>query len=80
MGKVKVKLNSAGVEKLLKSAEIENVLEKTAESIRDKCGNGYKVTKMYKGKHRSNVEVYADTYSAKRDNAKNNTLLKAVKT
>jgi len=80
MAKVKIQLNSAEVEKLLKSSEIESVLSEVAENVRDKCGNGYKTAKAYKGRHRLNIEVFADTYSAKRDNARNNTLLKAVKT
>jgi hypothetical protein len=33
---------------------------------------------MYYGKNRVNVEVYAETFQAKRDNLKNNSILKAV--
>ncbi|MDT2472084.1 hypothetical protein P7D92_10165 [Enterococcus dongliensis] len=78
MAKMKFKLNYSGVGQLLKSAEMQNVLEEKATGIRNRAGEGYKQD-TYVGKTRANAMVYADSYAAKRDNMKNNTLLKAVR-
>lgn len=78
MAKMKFKLNYSGVGQLLKSAEMQNVLEEKATGISNRAGEGYKQD-TYVGKTRANAMVYADSYAAKRDNMKNNTLLKAVR-
>ncbi|WP_427814290.1 hypothetical protein ACQKTA_04175 [Enterococcus sp. 22-H-5-01] len=78
MAKNKFKMNYAGVGQLLKSAEMQNILEEKATSIRNRAGEGYKQD-IYVGKNRANAMIYADSYQAKRDNLKNNTLLKAVR-
>ena len=57
---------------------MQNVLEEKATGIRNRAGEGYKQD-TYVGKTRANAMVYADSYAAKRDNMKNNTLLKAVR-
>lgn len=75
--KFKFKLNHAGVGQLLKSSEMVDVLEEKATGIRNGAGDGY-AQDTYIGKSRANAMVYADTYQAKKDNYKNNTLLKAV--
>ena len=72
------KLNRAGVRELLKSSEIQAVLTDKANGIRNRAGDGYE-SDIYVGKNRANAMVYADSIKAKRDNKKNNTLLKAVK-
>lgn len=76
MNKVKVVLNRKGVSELLKSQEAMNVCREYAEKIRAKAGAGYEIS-TYVGKTRVNAMVYADTYEARLDNYKNNTLLKA---
>lgn len=78
MAKMKFKLNHDGVGQLLKSQEMQGVLEEKATDIRNRAGEGYKQD-TYVGKTRANAMVYADSYKAKRDNMKNNTLLKAVR-
>ena len=78
MAKTKFKLNHAGVGQLLKSSEMQGVLQEKATSIRNRAGEGY-AQDTYVGKNRANAMVYADSYQAKRDNMKNNTLLKAVR-
>ena len=77
MSKMKFKLNSSGVRQLLQSTEMQTVLEQQASAIRNRAGVGYKQD-TYVGKNRANAMVWADTHRAKRDNMKNNTLLKAV--
>ncbi|MGH1775800.1 hypothetical protein ABE883_18075 [Enterococcus raffinosus] len=78
MAKMKFKLNYDGVGQLLKSAEMQGVLEEKATGIKNRAGEGY-AQDVYVGKTRANAMVYADSYKAKRDNKKNNTLLKAVR-
>ena len=78
MAKSKFKLNYAGVGQLLKSAEMQKVLEEKATAVKNRCGDGYEQD-IYVGKNRANAMVYPDSYAAKRDNMKNNTILKAVR-
>lgn len=78
MSKMKFKLNSSGVRQLLQSDQMQTVLEQQASAIRNRAGIGYKQD-TYVGKNRANAMVWADTHQAKRDNMKNNTLLKAVR-
>lgn len=78
MSKMKFKLNYSGVGQLLKSSEMQSVLSEKATSIRQRVGDGYDQD-VYVGKSRANAMVSARTYKAKKDNLKNNTLLKAVR-
>ena len=78
MSKMKFKLNSSGVRQLLQSAQMQTVLEQQASAVRNRAGVGYKQD-TYVGKNRANAMVWAETHQAKRDNMKNNTLLKAVR-
>ncbi|KXT73195.1 Phage-associated protein [Streptococcus sp. DD10] len=78
MSNLKFKLNRAGVAELMKSGAMITVLNKHATAIKNRCGDGYEQD-LYVGKSRANVSVSAKTYKAKKDNLKNNTLLKAVR-
>lgn len=71
-------LNKSGVRELLQSEEIGEVLAEQARVIRDRCGLGYEMD-SYVGKNRRNAMVWAKSARAKRDNKKNNTILKAVR-
>ncbi len=72
------KLNRAGVRQLMQSAEMQSVLRDKASQIQARCGDGYESDVMV-GKNRANAMVRAATSKAKRDNLKNNTILKAVR-
>lgn len=78
MASLKFELNRSGVSQLLKSSEMQAVLTEKAQGIRERCGDGYE-TDTYVGKTRANAMVKAVSIKAKRDNMKNNTLLKAVR-
>ncbi|MBS7578405.1 MULTISPECIES: hypothetical protein [unclassified Enterococcus] len=78
MAKNKFKLNYSGVGQLLKSAEMQSVLNEKATAIKNRCGDGYEQD-VYVGKTRANAMVSATSYKAKKENMKNNTLLKAVR-
>ncbi|HEK9979670.1 TPA: hypothetical protein TVG27_001497 [Streptococcus equi subsp. zooepidemicus] len=78
MSNLKFKLNTAGVAELMKSEEMQQVLTAKATAIKERCGDGYEQD-IYIGKTRANAMVSAKTIKAKKDNSKNNTLLKAVR-
>ena len=75
--KVRIELNSAGIVELLKSSEIESCCNEIAQGVAARAGDGYEVN-THVGKKRVNAEVKAETPKARRDNLKNNTLLKAL--
>lgn len=77
-GKVKVELNRDAVRGLLQSSEMKNICQSLANGIASRAGSGYEVS-TYTGRTRVNASVLAATSEAKRDNMKNNTLLKAVR-
>jgi len=75
---VKIELNQQAIkEELLKAPWIQSVCEDYAKQICSSAGSGYEVD-TYIGKNRVNASVHAATKRAKRDNMKNNTLLKAL--
>jgi len=78
MSKFKFALNRAGVRQLMQSEEMQSILKDKADAALNSLGEGYK-SDIYIGKNRANAMVYADTYQAKRDNLKNNSILKAVR-
>ena len=77
MSNFKFKLNRSGVRELLRSSEMQGVLDNYATNIQAKCGEGY-ITDIYVGKNRANAMISTSTYQASADNMKNNTILKAV--
>lgn len=78
MAKYKFKLDKKGVRNLLKGESMQDLLNEKAGKVQASCGAGYK-SDSYVGRNRANAMVYADTYKAKRDNLKNNTILKALR-
>lgn len=78
MSKMKFELNKAGVRTLMQSEEMQAILKERADGALNSLGEGYK-SDLRVGKNRANAMVYADTYQAKSDNLKNNSILKAVR-
>ena len=78
MSKFKFELNRAGVKELMQSEEMQSILKEYATGIRNRCGEGYEQD-IYIGKNRANAMVWPETFQAKRDNLKNNSILKAVR-
>lgn len=77
MSKVRIKLNRSGVRELLRSNEMMQACVEQANMVKQRAGDGYEVN-THVGKNRVNAEVKAETFAARRDNLKNNTLLKAL--
>lgn len=78
MSKVRVKLNSKGVQELLKGEAMQGVLTNNAKDIAARCGNGFiHYTRGYK--KRAVAIVYAKSYKARQRAYKENVLLKALR-
>lgn len=77
MAKVTVKLNHAGVRKLLKSQELENGLTGLAFAAQNRLGDGYEA-RYYTAPTRVVAEVRAESYAARKENADTNSILKAL--
>ena len=71
-------LNFQGVGELLKSQEMMGICKEYASKAQSKLGDGYEV-ETYKLDTRAAAKVQAETYKARKDNAKNNTILKALR-
>ena len=77
MAKVRFERNRQGVRELLKSKEMMDVCSEYASSALNRLGDGYEMS-THTGKNRVNAEVRAESFAAKRENLKSNTILKAV--
>ena len=77
MSNVKFKLNHQGVRELLRSDEAMAVCRSYADAAQSRLGEGYEVT-TFTGRNRVNASVFAATVEARRENAANNSILKAV--
>ena len=73
----KFELNRSGVRELLRSKEMLDICSEYANNALGKLGNGYEVS-THTGPNRVNAQVAAETYAAKRENLKSNTIIKAV--
>lgn len=78
MSKITVRLNRAGVRKLLKSQEMENGLSQIAFAAQNRLGDGYEAS-YYTAQTRVVAEVSAESYAARKENADTNSILKALK-
>ena len=72
-----IKLNRQAVRELLRSTEMENICREHANRALSMLGDGYEASSM-KGKNRANSEVAAVSSKARKENASNNTIMKAV--
>lgn len=78
MSNVRIELNSAGVRELLKSGEMRAICEEHANKAVSRLGEGYVASSMIMDT-RVFSSVYAESYEAKKENAENNTILKALR-
>lgn len=80
MGKnvnVVIELNHEGIQALLKSTEVADMLADKAGEIAARAGEGYE-TCVYNSGNRARASVRTATYQAYREQMENNTLLKAL--
>lgn len=78
MAKIEFKLNLAGLNALMKSAEMQAVLNSAASQIASAAGDGYEVESAHPISFVAIAAVHARTFNARRENSENNTLLKAA--
>lgn len=71
-------LDKKGVRELLQSEQMAEGLNYYADKILSRVGEGYAKSDARIEKTRADVIVYADSRSARADNSRNNTLLKAL--
>jgi len=74
MSNFKFELNYQGVRSLLHSSEMREVLRGYGNAIASKAGEGYEIKNM----PTRAIAVSTATPKARKDNLKNNTLLKAM--
>lgn len=70
-------LNIAGLNELMKSAEMQAALEQAGQAVADAAGGDYGV-RVHEGDWTAIANVYPDSAEAAKDNYENNTLLKAT--
>lgn len=75
MAKTYVKLNYAGVREVLRSDGVQSVLNEYAGNVLNRLSDGYEMEE--RKTDRAVAVVYAATPKARRDNSKNNSLIKA---
>ena len=79
MGSVRFKLNLPGLNELMKSAAMQDVLNSAAASIKAAAGSGdYEVEAAHNINFIAIARVSAATRKARKDCNENNTLLKAA--
>ena len=75
--KVEFELNLPGLNALMKSAEMQNVLDKKAKAVQTAAGDGFN-HRTYPINWIAVSTIFPDTQKAKQDNLRDNTLLKAL--
>ena len=78
MSKMKFELNSSGVSDLLRSKEIQAILLDKGNEISERAGDGFE-KKVSPGQKRANATVSTTDIKSMAKNAKDNTLLKALR-
>lgn len=75
--KVEFELNLAGLNELMKSAEMMAALEEAGRTVAGIAGDDYDV-RVHQASFVAIANVYPDSKKAAEDNYKNNTLVKAL--
>lgn len=78
MSEVKIRLNRAGVRKLLKSPEMQAGLNQIVYAAKGRLGDGYEAS-CFTGKNRAVSQISAVSIDAIKENAGTNSILKALK-
>lgn len=76
MADVKFKFNLSGLNELMKSPEMQSILNDAAQRIAGASGPGYEAEPAHPIRFIAIASAYAGSYKARKDNSENNTLLK----
>lgn len=77
MSNFNLKLNSQGIQELLKGSEMQSILADIGRQKANAAGTGYG-SAVHVFQKRAAVHVFPETYEAAQDNYENNTLIKVV--
>ncbi|MDO4490728.1 MAG: hypothetical protein Q4B85_06660 [Lachnospiraceae bacterium] len=78
MSDIKIELNEEGIRQMLQSPQMKRVVQSRASEIAGRLGEGYSAkTKVVKDRY--SAVVSAESFEAKLDNNKHNTILKALR-
>lgn len=77
MSKTEIKLDYNQIGAMLRGPEMEQFMEAEGAERAKRAGSGYNFRTHSTGQRQA-VNVYAETEDARRDNLKNNTLLKVL--
>jgi conserved domain protein len=78
MSKLKFELNSLGVSALLRSPEMQGILEEKGSEIAERAGEGFEL-KVSPGQKRANAKISTTDIKSMARNKKHNILLKAMR-
>ena len=78
MNNVRIEINDAGVQELLKSSEMQSLLDSYGAQKAAQAGEGYDHA-VHVHQKRAVANVFPATKEAAHDNYENNTLLKVVR-
>ena len=79
MSNMKFQLNSLGVSALLRSPEMQAILEEKGQGIAERAGEGFELT-VSSGQKRANEKISTTDIKSMARNKKHNILLKAMRT
>ncbi len=78
MSKMKFTLNPFGVSALLRSGEMQGLLQEKGQAVAERAGDGFELT-VSPGQKRANAKISTTDIKSMKKNAKHNILLKALK-
>jgi len=78
MSKVRIELDDAGVQAILKGPEMQEILKEYGQQKATQAGDGYNYA-VHVHQKRAVANIYPDSKEAAQDNYDNNTLLKVVR-
>lgn len=78
MANYKIKWNFNFFKNTRNSAEVQSLCLKSANEVKKKCHKGTYIADVKAGKNRCHGLVKTGDYKARKDNAENNTLAKAL--
>lgn len=77
MARIRYKSNRAGLLEVLASGEVAALVDSHAQRLASAAGDGF-VASQQMGARRQRAIVYADTWSAKHRNRRDNTLVRVL--
>lgn len=78
MSNMKFQLNPLGVSALLRSPEMQDILEEKGQGIAERAGEGFELT-VSPGQKRANAKISTTDIKSMARNKKHNILLKAMR-